>query len=339
LGGIAKKGSRMAAGLRLSTDDLPARQRCDWLREVIGREYANVEITPPADGRLFNEMTIYRWNELRLSSIRSNAIILERSPREPNQSSHDAYFAVILLSGKYMLEQNGREVFLSPGDITIYDATRPHRIVCPESFAKLIVSIPRPLLKNRAGGIEDCLALRIPGNEGMGSVTADFVRSSASHASELPSREFSALSEHCIDLLTLTLGPVRPAVNASRNRIILINRIKNFVEQNLGDPDMNTAMVARGVGLSSRYINDIFNDHETSLMRYIWKRRLENCRKDLLSQTPAGHRISDTAFRWGFNDLSHFSRTFKQSFALSPRDYRKQNAGEASSSGSICTPE
>ncbi len=118
-----------------------------------------------------------------------------------------------------------------------------------------------------------------------------------------------------------------------------MNRIKDFVEQHLGDPEMNTALVARGVGLSSRYINDIFNDEETSLMRYVWKRRLENCHKDLLSQTRAGHRISNIAFRWGFNDLSHFSRTFKQRFALSPRDYTQQNEGEAASAGSICAPE
>ncbi len=221
----------MADGITLSTDDLPARQRRDWLREVIGREYANVEIMPPADGRLFNEMTIYPWKELRLSSIRSNAITIERLAREPNQISHDAYYAVILLSGKYMLEQNGREVFLSPGDMTIYDATKPHRIVCPECFAKLIVSIPGPMLRDRAAGIEDCIAQRIRGNEGMGSVTANFIRSSASHARELPSREFSTLSEHCIDLLTLALGSVRPAaVTASRTRITLMNRIKDFDE-------------------------------------------------------------------------------------------------------------
>lgn len=325
----------MADGVKLSTDDFPTHQRRDWLREVIGREYANVEITPPADGRLFNEMTIYPWKELRLSSIRSNAITIERLPHEPDQNSHDAYLAVILLSGEYRLEQNGREVFLSPGDMTIYDATRPHRIVCPRSFAKLIVSVPRKMLRERAAGVENCIALRIPGNQGMGSVTADFIRSSAAHAVELPSREFSTLSEHCIDLLTLALGSVcSAAVDASRPRIILLNRLKAFIEQKLGDPDLNTAMVARGVRMSPRYINDIFGDEETSLMRYIWKHRLEKCRRDLLSRTHAGDRISDIAFRWGFNDLSHFSRTFKQSFALSPRDYRQQHAGEAAASGS-----
>lgn len=34
-------------GQRFCTDDQAARQRLEWLKEVIGREYANVDITPP----------------------------------------------------------------------------------------------------------------------------------------------------------------------------------------------------------------------------------------------------------------------------------------------------
>jgi AraC family transcriptional activator of tynA and feaB len=84
------------------------------------------------------------------------------------------------------------------------------------------------------------------------------------------------------------------------------------------------AMVSYGAGLSSRYINDLFQDEDTPLMRYIWQRRLENCRKDLPDPIHAGHRLSDIAFRWGFNDLSHFSRAFKQRFGCSPKAYRQQ---------------
>ena len=241
----------IAGCLKLSTDDLPANQRRDWLREVIGREYANVEITPPAAGRLFNEMTIYPWNELRLSSIRSNAITIERSPHEPAQNSHDAYFAVPLLSGVYTLEQNGRKIILQPGDLTLYDATMPHRIFCPESFAKLIVSIPRPMLRERVPSVEHCTALRIPGHEGIGAITGDFIRSCAGHAGELSLRDFSALSEQCSGFLSLALASVRPAaVPLASNRSILLLRIKDFVERNLRDPGMNTAMVASGVRLS-----------------------------------------------------------------------------------------
>lgn len=319
------KSSGMAQGIKLSTDDLPARERPEWLREVIGREYARVEITPPADGNLFNEMTIYPWQNLRLSAIRSSAICLERLPREPHLVSQDAYFAVVLLSGGYLLEQNGKTVALQPGDMTLYDATLPHRIHCPQHFSKLIVSIPRPMLRDRIAGIEHCTALRIPGNKGIGSVTANFIRTAARQTDQLNAQEFSALADHSLDLLTLALASVRPAnFNVSRSRSIALNRVKAFIERHLADPDLDTAKVAGGVGLSPRYINDLFKDEDTSLIRYIWQRRLENCRKDLLDPIHAGHRLSDIAFRWGFNDLSHFSRAFRQRFGCSPTEYRQQ---------------
>lgn len=317
--------SSMAPGIKLSTDDRPVHERHEWLREVIGREYANVEITPPSDSSLFNEMTIYPWQNLRLSAIRSSAICLERLPHEPHLISHDSYFAVVLLSGDYLLEQNGKAVFLQPGDMTLYDATRPHRIRCPQHFSKLIVSIPRPMLRDRIAGIEHCTALRIPGNKGIGTVAANLIRTSASQAGQLTAQEFSALADHSLDLLTLALASVRPAnINLSRSRSIALNRIKAFIERHLGNPAMDTAMVAGSVGLSPRYINDLFKDEDTSLMRYIWQRRLENCRKDLIEPIHAGHRLSDIAFRWGFNDLSHFSRAFKQRFGCSPKEYRQQ---------------
>lgn len=320
-------------GAVLSTEQISAHERRDWLREVIGREYANVDITPPADGSLFNEMVISPWQSLRLSVIRSSAIGIERLPREPLHISQDAYFAVVLLSGDYLLEQGGREVFLQPGDITLYDATRPHRIHCPGRFSKLIVSIPRKLLQERLAGVEHCTALKIPGRQGIGSLAADFIRSAARQASMVEAAAFSTLSEHALDLLTLSFAAVRPQnFTLSRSRSASLRRVKEFVERHLTDPALDTAMVAAGSGLSARYINDLFGDEDTSLMRYVWQRRLERCRKDMLDPLHAGRRISDIALRWGFNDLSHFSRTFRQRFGCTPRELR---AASASSGGTL----
>lgn len=320
----------MSSPMVLSTDHLPRAQRQEWLREVIGREYANVEIEPPPAGRLFNEMTIYPWRDLRLSSIRSNAITIERSRSEPTRISQDAYLAVVLLSGDYSLEQDGREVTLRPGDMTIYDATRPHRIFCPRRFSKLIVSIPRPKLKERVGGVEHSSALRIAGDRGAGAVTAAFLRSCAGQAHDLSGAEFAALSENWFDILTLALTSGEPASGmASPGRAMARARIKRFVEQNLGKPDLDAAMVAADVGISQRYVNDILSDEGRSLMRYVLTRRLEKCRRDLSTPAGAGTQITEVAFRWGFNDLSHFSRSFKQRYGLSPRDFRRLNCDRA----------
>ncbi|MDD2725226.1 MAG: helix-turn-helix domain-containing protein [Methylovulum sp.] len=314
--------------VKYSTDDFAAHERLEWLREVIGREYANVEITPPRTG-VFNEMLIYAWDKLRLSVIRSNEITLQRLPREPDLISQDAYFAAIHLSGNYCLLQNGREVFLKPGDMTLYDATLPHLIRCPQPFSKLLVSIPRPILKERVSGIEHCTALHIPGHLGIGSVAANFIRSCADQAGELNAQEFSTLSEHALDLLTLALATVRPTnFNLSKSRSIALHRVKAFVENHLSDPALNPSKVSAGTGLSPRYINLLFHNEDTSLMRYVWRRRLERCRQDIQSDAHAGRRISDIAFRWGFNDLSHFSRGFRFLFGCSPTECREAQKRE-----------
>jgi AraC family transcriptional activator of tynA and feaB len=314
--------------ISLSTTEVPKRERLAWLREVIGREYAKVEISPPADGGLFNEMAIHPWEDLRLSVIRSSAIAIERLAGEPYQASQDAYFAVVLLSGRYALEQQGREVFLKPGDIAFYDATRPHRIHCPGSISKLIVSIPRTMLRDRIAGMEHCTALRIPGHEGIGLMASQFLRCAAGQAGGLNPREFLPLAHHSLELLTLAAASVRPPdINRFRSRSLSLHRVKDFVEHHLADPSLNTALIAKAVGLSSRYVNDLFEDEGNSLMRHVWQRRLEKCRKDLEDPAHAGHRVSEIAFRWGFNDLSHFSRAFRQRFGCSPRDYRRQVQG------------
>ena len=60
---------------------------------------------------------------------------------------------------------------------------------------------------------------------------------------------------------------------------------------------------------------------------YLRTRRLERCRLDLTSPMFASLSISEICFRWGFNGSAHFSRAFKDRYGVSPRDYRKAQAG------------
>jgi AraC family transcriptional activator of tynA and feaB len=62
-------------------------------------------------------------------------------------------------------------------------------------------------------------------------------------------------------------------------------------------------------------------------MRYVLRRRLENCRRDLTSQAAADLSTGEITFRWGFNDLAHFSRRFKQVYGCSPGEYRAGRDG------------
>lgn len=314
----------VALTLRLTTADQPAHMRLDWLRDVIGREYANVDITPPSDAPLFNEMNIMQWRNLQLSSIRSNAISLKRLSREPQLIGQDAYFVVILISGEYRLLQDEREARLGIGDLAVYDAARPHRIDCPRSFKKLIVSIPREVFEERVTNGAQCTAIRISGSSGIGAVASQFIRACARETTALGAYEFNALAEYSLDLLIRAIASVSPRTYAlSRDGDATVKGVKAYIERHLADAALNATAIAAGVGLSSRYINHLLKSQNTSMMRYVWCRRLERARQALLEWDVKRSSLADLAYRCGFNDPAHFSHAFKRRFGCSPREYRQ----------------
>lgn len=313
-------------GFRFNTAFQPERQREEWLREVIGREYANVEITPPKSLPLYNDMLIYPMHDgIRFSPINSNPVELERLPKEPTDISHDCYFAVVLLSGNYKLEQGGREVFLRPGEMSIYDATEPHKITIPEPFSKLIISIPRKLIDLRLQGLHRLTASKLSSHEHM-SLAASMLTNFAKRFLEFEQTSFQVLSEPILEMVQASLidnGATQRTITNYKAMSLL--RVKNYIHTHLDDENLNAQQIAKHVRLSVRYINELFQSEHSSVMRFVTERRLERSRQYLASDFFSQLPITDIALRCGFKNCSHFSRVFKDSFEYSPRLYRQLN--------------
>jgi AraC-like DNA-binding protein len=81
-------------------------------------------------------------------------------------------------------------------------------------------------------------------------------------------------------------------------------------------------VISNGVGLSVRYINNLFNTEDTSLMRYLTQQRLELAKRRLSNHLLRHKTITELAMQSGFNNMAHFSRLFKQNYGVSPRQYR-----------------
>jgi AraC family transcriptional activator of tynA and feaB len=58
-------------------------------------------------------------------------------------------------------------------------------------------------------------------------------------------------------------------------------------------------------------------------MQWVWSERLERCRRDLEEPLLRVRTVSEIAYSWGFSDVSHFSRSFKQKFGITPRECRQ----------------
>ena len=82
-------------------------------------------------------------------------------------------------------------------------------------------------------------------------------------------------------------------------------------------------MIAELCGMSTRHLHRLFKADGVSFGEWVRKRRLSEARRQLANVHFSDHSIIQIAFQWGFNDAAHFSRTFRQEFGLSPRQYRR----------------
>lgn len=99
-----------------------------------------------------------------------------------------------------------------------------------------------------------------------------------------------------------------------------IRKALSFMRENFADP-ITLADVARAACLSRFHFCRLFH-HETGIAfhEYLHDLRVTKA-KALLSDR--GLRISEVAFTVGFNDLSHFDRTFRRLVGRSPTQYRR----------------
>lgn len=86
--------------------------------------------------------------------------------------------------------------------------------------------------------------------------------------------------------------------------------------------DLSLQEVADSLGMSVTYLSRTFkNETNMNFVKYLVQIRMEKAR-ELLAEPELS--AQETAYRVGFSDYVHFSKTFKKYHGLTPSEYRKQ---------------
>lgn len=309
--------------LALDTQAVRDNERVDYWREMVLRLFADVQIATPTEPNFHGSMHSSLTDVMRLTHVTATPQSVQRLHRDARESYEDCYFAVLMLSGKQRMQQDNRQIEIHAGDFAIYDGARPHRLDFNNDWSELILSIPRPTLNRLVPSMSNLTSRKLASDSSSGEVLRNFLHSVAINLPRSNEKELAALSFHALNMIgsTLTLDHQLDEASISARDIALL-RAKMLIDANLGDPCLDATRIARRLGLSARYLNRLFNSQQTSLMRYVWSLRLDRCREELTRLGPGPHRVMDIALRWGFSDMSHFSRAFKLRFGISPRDCR-----------------
>ncbi|WP_256009740.1 AraC family transcriptional regulator [Desertivirga xinjiangensis] len=106
-----------------------------------------------------------------------------------------------------------------------------------------------------------------------------------------------------------------------------INRVFQYIDDNL-DSDLSLNTVSEIACFSPFHFHRIFKTiTQETLNEYVTRRRVEKSAAYLMHRNTSVREIS---LKYGFNDISSFTRTFKRFYNVSPTEFRKQNANKFS---------
>ncbi|KOG31721.1 AraC family transcriptional regulator [Streptomyces viridochromogenes] len=314
----------------VSAGELPARERFDWFEDLVTREVmpTALSVERPADFQA--EAAVLDLRDVRVARFAFSPLRSRRTPALIRRGDPEQYQLGLIRQGVTVLSQHRNDCSAGAGDLLFWDTSRPSAADMPTASGPVrltLLQLPRDVLPLRPQRVDRLLGSRIPGGHGVGAVLAAFLDSLEGHAGQCAPDDLPRLGSVVVDLVAACLAQNLDAddqLPAEARARALIQRIHDFVETHLGDPDLTPAAVAAGHHVSVRTLHQLFRaygDGETVQAR-IRRRRLERCRDDLARPELLGRPVQAVAARWGFSGPAVFSRTFRAAYGLSPTEFR-----------------
>jgi len=302
-----------------STDSIRERERFSFWREVVCKSVLHVS-TESTPEKFCARMTGRSYGRLRFASFDCTDHELVRTRQQVARMPEDYYVITLHLRGRSQFSQGDETVALEPNEIAIVDGMRPFRIAFMEPVRRASAVIPHAMIDRRAPWLRSGSCRKIAAN----SPFADLIRRHLSHLAGgklvLTEAEAPLLADNLCNLLALatardtTPGRMRPE--------LMLEAVLAYCRQELNNPQLTPARVAAHFGISLRTLHSRFQQSGQSFGRWLLENRLEACGKTLRNPHFRNDSVSEVAYRWGFNDLSHFNRAFRSRYGLPPRQWR-----------------
>ena len=309
-----------------STADVHPRDAYDYFHEVLCKKVIAHDCRPASRQGFHSVLQSVAMTDIALVRYENSPMHNRVTARHASQANGDELLVRLQIAGRFVFEQDNGESLLEPGDMTLLDPRRPMQGTYLEGANQLVLKAPRRELKARLGDIRPMIGLSIKPLATEQRLTSSLLEILPTYIDELDATARDAVRNLMLDLVAISLAKVvdadQPRISSPRSLAFM--RLRAAIDAGLANPSLDAETVAAAAGISVRYANDILADQDTSIMRMVWARRLERCRKALEDPSQAHRTVSDIAYAWGFSDMTHFGRRFRAAYGKLPSDYRRR---------------
>lgn len=310
--------------LLLTTNSVAPNLRVEYWTDVVCETYVQLECEAAEPAAFGGSIRSHALPGLDVSVVQSRAQRVCRTAGLITRSSDDYFIVSIQRQGQGLIMQDGRQAALSPGDFAIYDSTRPYVLQFSDDFEEIVLRLRREQLGSLLRDTHLLTATPVSGRAGAGHLMMTMIQTLWDDIDALEPASAAAVANGVLNILVAGLQtlPASKSPGLSSLTTYHLARIKRLIDERLGDPALSAAAIAGELGLSISHLHRLFKSEALPPTQYIWNRRLEACSRDLLDPRRAGQSVSEIAFARGFSDAAHFSRSFRERFGCSPREWR-----------------
>ncbi|MDK1473853.1 helix-turn-helix domain-containing protein [Streptomyces sp. 549] len=315
--------------LYFNTAEVPAAERFERWREYMAGSLSPMEVHSPHHQDFRAELRVLELGALSVWPASYHALTFDRSASLVRQTDPETCHVFLIVSGGAEAAWGKSGTRYGSDDLLTTVSSAPARVrTGPAAEGALVqsvgVEVPRTAIPLAPRQVDRAVGQRLSGREGVGALLAlcltQLCRNSGYQAADAPRLELILL-----DLLTAFLARASDTENTqppeTRSRVLRL-RIRAFIQENLADPELCPALVAGAHHISVRYLHRLFEGEQEPVAQSIRRQRLAGAHRDLSDPALAAVPVHEIAARWGFRHQAVFTRSFRNTFAVSPSEHR-----------------
>ena len=294
----------------------PGEPVSSW-REQVGQLFG-VSVQPLDDSGFSARAVVRNSGPYRFIKSELTRLQTVRSRRDLSNSAAEHFSIYLQLRGETVSARGDDIIMLKPGDIGFCDGRRPVRATIGGKCAMAV--LPRAMIERRAPWLRDRPHLKLAPDARFSANLRMHMLELTSVKSSLSRAETGLLADSLCNLIALAAAEGMPTKRLKPE--LQMEALLAYCRQHLHDADLTPQRAADHLGISVRTLHSRFRQTGHTFSRWLLDNRLEGCSVALRDPNQRALNISDVAYRWGFNDLSHFNKAFRSRFDTTPGEWR-----------------
>lgn len=291
------------------------------------------------DGPALGRVTAHHLGYVWMLAWEAGPLRLSRGAGSIARDAGDAIALVVPVHGTVRLAQDGRGACLESGQPALLDLRRAFSVEQRDGARVVFFRLPVHALHLPVARLRSVTARVLTASD-----VAALLAAVLPHLEKSAPRIPPAVGERLGGIVTewvaalvdeLTADADGPA-ETGRDR--LVTGVRQYIDRNLGDPELSAERIAAAHLISVRYLHRLFQGEGITVGRLIQRRRVEECARELTRRGRVSPSISVVAARWGFGSAAHFSRAFKAVHGHAPQQWLRLSDTPAGPQGRPAEP-